>query len=546
MVDATAVTFGHIEANDLRLGLRRILWAAAALSVAVLSLLSPSGAAPLTSQEARGKQVFLTGGSPGGDPIFALVGRSSIKVPAGVLPCANCHGRDGLGRPEGGVFPSNITWGHLTKPYGHQHRDGRQHPAFDEGTVSAAIASGLDPAGNMLAPAMPRYLMPEEELDALVAYLRRLETDFDPGLTETTIRIGSVLPSRGALGALGESVAAILKAYFDDINLAGGLYGRQIEFTVVEYSEDKEATLANARRLIDRDEVFAVVGAFAVGMEQDLLSVFENAQVPHIGPFTLFAGHSRFPGSSTFFVLPGLTDQARALVDFAALERGLRSSAIAVVLGEGDGYAEIARAIERQGQKHGWPAPPVIHFGGSSAVHGRQLGDLKEAGVEAVFYFGPAKGLAAFSAGATALDWSPYLFLSGLLAGQVAFELPRSFDGKVFLAYPMTPSDRTRGGIAEIEKLRASYSLPKGHLATQVSAYAAAKVLTEGLRRSGRALSRTSLVEALESLSRFDTGLTRPVSFGPNRRVGALGAHILSIDLKNRAFRSDARWIRLD
>jgi hypothetical protein len=54
----------------------------------------------------------------------------------------------------------------------------------------------------------------------------------------------------------------------------------------------------------------------------------------------------------------------------------------------------------------------------------------------------------------------------------------------------------------------------------------------EGLRRAGRELSRTRLVEGIEQLYNFDTGVTPPLTFGPNRRIGALGAHIVTVDLE--------------
>jgi hypothetical protein len=94
--------------------------------------------------------------------------------------------------------------------------------------------------------------------------------------------------------------------------------------------------------------------------------------------------------------------------------------------------------------------------------------------------------------------------------------------------------------------LRDRHDLSRDYLATQAFVYAAAQVFVEGLRRSGRGLSRTRLVAALEGLSDFETGLTSAVSFGPNRRVGALGAHVVPLDLERRTLGSGGRWIRLD
>ena len=76
-----------------------------------------------------------------------------------------------------------------------------------------------------------------------------------------------------------------------------------------------------------------------------------------------------------------------------------------------------------------------------------------------------------------------------------------------------------------------------------MSAYAAAQVLLEGLRRSGRRLSRERLVSALEGLYRFETGVTAPVNYGPARRVGASGACVVRVDPVARAFVPMRDWV---
>ena len=166
--------------------------------------------------------------------------------------------------------------------------------------------------------------------------------------------------------------------------------------------------------------------------------------------------------------------------------------------------------------------------------------------MRAVFYFGSERGLKEFTDEAAKTSWRPLILLSGPLSARVAFELPLAFDGKILLAYPNLPSDQSAAGIDELRRLSASHGLEKHHLATRISALVAAKVLVEGLRRSGRALSRAKLVSALEGLSKFDTGLTPPISFGQSRHVGARGAHVVAIDLRRRAFAPDAAWIALD
>jgi hypothetical protein len=74
-------------------------------------------------------------------------------------------------------------------------------------------------------------------------------------------------------------------------------------------------------------------------------------------------------------------------------------------------------------------------------------------------------------------------------------------------------------------------------------AVSAAQVFVEGLRRAGRSLSRAALVAALEGLSEYETGLTPPVTLGPERRVGVRGAHVLTVDPAARAFAPETTWV---
>jgi len=66
---------------------------------------------------------------------------------------------------------------------------------------------------------------------------------------------------------------------------------------------------------------------------------------------------------------------------------------------------------------------------------------------------------------------------------------------------------------------------------------AAARILVHALELCGKDASRESLVTALEGLYEYETGLMPKITFGPNRRIGALGAYIVTIDTEKNCFR---------
>ncbi len=522
---------------DLRIAL------AAALG---LGLAVPTAAAALTPEEEIGKRIYFEGRGAGA-PIVAFFGRDDVRMPAILVPCANCHGHDGLGRPEGGMEPTPTTWQYLTKPYGHRHPNGRTHRPFDADSVIAMLAVGVDPDGNDLDPLMPRYQMDPDDFDALIAYLKRLDTDLDPGLSGTAIRIGTLLPRGGGYGAIGTAVDATIRGYFDDINAAGGIFGRRLELVVAEFADDRAETVANARRLVEENGgVFAVLSAFALGVERDVFEVFEAAGVPQIDPVTLFAGHRDLPSEHAFFLLSGLPDQARAMVAYAArhVEPAPRTSTI--VIPPSDIYDGVARALVDQARRNGWAAPTVLRLAADRGSIGQAVTELRGGAVDVVYFFGDTSVLGRLAAEAAARDWHPRLFLSGPTAGRTVFALPAAFDGRVHLTYPNLPEDQSAAGREEFQALRERHALSSGHLASQVRSLAAAKVLVEGLRRGGRSVTRAGLVTQIERLDKFDTGQLPALSFGSNRRVGARGAHVLTVDLGAGRFKPEAVWVEVE
>jgi hypothetical protein len=59
-------------------------------------------------------------------------------------------------------------------------------------------------------------------------------------------------------------------------------------------------------------------------------------------------------------------------------------------------------------------------------------------------------------------------------------------------------------------------------------------------------LSRERLIQALEGFYNYQTGLTPPITYGPNRRIGAMGAYIVMVDLKEKKFVPVSGWVAIN
>ncbi|MCU1257070.1 MAG: Extracellular ligand-binding receptor [Candidatus Angelobacter sp.] len=518
-------------------GKRRGIQFATVLFSALLTVANLLGSARLVGQELAaqeaGKRIYLTGESPSYKPLEAVLGEGSTVVSATLMPCASCHGREGKGRTEGGIVPSDITWSALTRPSSVDNELGRRRPGYDVKSLRKVLREGVDSGGNELGPVMPRYRIADEDLAYLIDYLQLVGRQNDPGLTETTIRAGTIIPAGGPLAAAGESFSALLQAYFDDLNQQGGIYGRKVELEVLRTSGASAEIAAAADDFVKTRNIFAVVSVLAPEAERELREALERSGSPVIDAFTSDLGDSA--GSTNIFhILSGLPQQSRALLKFAQNSLPRHEGKIAIV------YPESRRQL----------AASVIEECVSSCIPlgYSQLATTKIASFLAkkssrVVFLGSGSELQAFLAAAKNLNWSPDIFQPGPLADENIFLIPQEFIEHVFLSFPTLPADVAPQALEEYVSLVNRYKLKHVQPARGLSALASAKVFTEALRIAGRQLGREQLIAALSSMYNFSTGLTPPITYTTTRRTGALGAHVVKLDLKNKSFIPLDSWI---
>jgi len=503
------------------------------LSILILLAATFASATDLNDTEQRGKQIFLSGTSPAGSPITALLGIDRTELPASAAPCASCHGTDGRGRPEGGVVPSNITWSELSKSYGHEHDYGRRHPVFDETSVAVAIVKGTDPAGNRLDVAMPNYRMAQEDVDALIAYLKRLEYELDPGVGERTVQIATLLPLSGPAAAQGEAVRAVLSAFVQQLNTGGGVNGRSIELQVIPLGETPEQTAVNVREALQAREVFALVAIYSQGAETELAELLEEYEVPVIGPVSRAPAGAQQRAPQTFYLYSGNAELVRSLGQFALNEDDAGQRRQVAVGPDNELLDAVSDFVTA--------SLPYANAEFDAAAIASLLSATDD-----VLFLGTALQLDQILAVLAESPAVPRLFLPAATATPALLNAPQVFNGRIFVGYPTLPGDVSDNGRQSYATLGAQAELPSAHLPSQIAAFAAAKVLVEAMQRSGHTLSRERFIAELEGMHRFATGLTPPISFSLNRRIGALGAHIVRLDLEAGRMVPQTAWQTLD
>jgi ABC-type branched-subunit amino acid transport system substrate-binding protein len=492
----------------------------------------------LSPQEKSGKQIYLKGESEGGE-IKAVLGSGNLELSAAAFPCANCHGLRGEGSSEGGLQPPQITWNALTSA--HQSALSRQDRGpYNETTLARAITSGIDPNGGRLHPGMPLYKMTAQQMANLIAYLKKVgeASDTDAGLNEDRIKVGAALPMTGPLALIGEDVKLALEAYFKEINKQGGIYNRKFELVVEDSRGDAAGTEEATRRLVEQSRVFALVGSFEPVGSEATNEFLKRREVPLIGPVTLSPRMPAVPNPYVFYLLPSFADQSRSLVDFIATGAsqvgGRRASRLGVVYANNDlaqdalwgvkaeAKVQSMEIVSEQSYKAGQLSPSVV------------VKSLIEKKPDYVFFFGSGDEFIAFAKEMDRVKLEAGLLGSMVMVGRAALGLPAAVAARTYLSYPASLPERD--DFAEFISVMKEGGVAPRNTGFQAVAYAAAKIFVEAMKSSSKQVNRREIISELEQMRNYVTGVIAPVTFGPNRRIGANGSYIVKVDLGRKQY----------
>ena len=77
-----------------------------------------------------------------------------------------------------------------------------------------------------------------------------------------------------------------IDAAFKEANADGGVHGRMLRLEVLDDSYEPDPAFDNTRKLIEAEQVFALIGAVGTPTSRAALPVAEEAKVPFVAPFT--------------------------------------------------------------------------------------------------------------------------------------------------------------------------------------------------------------------------------------------------------------------
>jgi branched-chain amino acid transport system substrate-binding protein len=351
------------------------------------------------------------------------------------------------------------------------------------------------------------------------------------------IRIGGLLETSGFIASLGQPGLEGAQLAVEQVNAAGGVGGRKIQFVNVNSESDNTKTVSGFKRLVEQDRVVAVVGPMSSGSVFAVADSVEGAKIPMIANGAS-RGIVQPPEKRRFMFLAPLTDvvvQSAMLKDMQA--KGIKRIAI---LNSDVAFGTSGRdSLEKGVGAYGISIVAKETFGNSDTDMTPQLTKIRGSDAEATVIWATGPGLAISTKNHRALGIKTPLYLAHSsndfnflkLAGDAAngVLLPSS---KIYVTAALPASDPQKAVVERfVRDYEKKYGKPPATFAG--NGYDAAMMLIDAIRKVGT--DPVKLRDAIES-TRDHVGVTALYSYSANDHYGTRPESVVMLTVRDGKF----------
>ena len=385
---------------------------------------------------------------------------------------------------------------------------------------------------------MKRFLSNGAVLAVLMGALivgRSLPAWAETGVTEKEIVVGAGVDLTGAVANWGVNIKAGMEAVFNRVNDAGGVHGRKIKLIAYDHVYQPPKAVANAKRLVERDKVFVMLGHLGTPTTVAIKNYLEERQVPNIFPATL-ASVWAISGKWHVADLTTFADQTWLIVDYLAKQRQMTK--IASFYQDDEYGLDGHLAGKARLKQYGMGYAAEIDYKRADIDFSAQAAKLKESGAEAVILQAVYREPPRLAEQCHAIGYYPlFIGVSAIVLDKTIELGGKHVEGMIGVeVYPLPTDDGPF-----LDQYRADMKKYFANLAldtTNLYGYQKAALFVEALQRAGRDLTHESLLNAIASINGWDPGWGLTYSYGgESRRVMSRAARLVSV--------KDGKWTRL-
>ena len=325
----------------------------------------------------------------------------------------------------------------------------------------------------------------------------------ETGVFDDRVVFGQSAAFSGDAAELGIGMQLGIRAAFAEANRAGGIAGRRIELVSRDDAYEPEDAVTNTRKLIEEDQVFALIGAVGTPTSRSATPVAAAAGVPYVAPFT-GAGFLRNDSWENIVNLrASYPQEAEEMVERLTVDLGIER--IAVMFQDDSfgraGYFGALAALERRGMQ-----PVAIGFypRNTTAVKSALL-DLRAGDPEAVIVVGAYQPVAALITWARGTGFDPvFITLSFVGSNALATKLEAAGEGVYVTQVVPFPFDASTPVVAAYQAALAAVAPDARPGFVSLEGYLAGRLALSGIAACGAQLTRQCFLDAMLGAEELD------------------------------------------
>ena len=346
---------------------------------------------------------------------------------------------------------------------------------------------------------------------------------YDPGASDTEIKIGNINPYSGpasAYGMIGKTIAA----YFNKVNAEGGIKGRKITFISYDDGYSPPKAVEQARKLVESDEVLLIFQSLGTANNTAIERYMNSKKVPQLfvaTGATKFGDPRNFPWTMGW--QPSYQSEGRVYAKYLIEHH---PNGKIGVLYQNDDYGKDYLKGMKDGLNGKIPIVSEQAYEITDPTVSSQLISLQSSGADIFFNVATPKFAAQAITKVAELGWKPIHLLNSVSNSVGAVLKPAGFEnakGILTTAYVKDVTDATLRddpGFIEWSAFMDKY-FPDGDRTSSFTAYghSVAQTLVQVLRQCGDDLSRENVMRQAANLKQLELPMLLPgitVNTGPN------------------------------
>jgi ABC-type branched-subunit amino acid transport system substrate-binding protein len=339
---------------------------------------------------------------------------------------------------------------------------------------------------------------------------------YDPGASDTEIKIGQTMPYSGPASAYG-TIGKVQAAYFKQLNEQGGVNGRKINFISLDDGYSPPKTVEMVRRLVEQDEVLLLLGTLGTPSNTAIHKYVNAKKVPHM---FLATGASKWNDPKNFPWTIGFNPNYNSEGKLYGQHiLATKPNAKIAVLVQNDDYGKdyFNGFKEGLGAKAASMIVATASYEVTDPTIDSQIVTLKGSGADTFFNITTPKFAAQAIRKVDEVGWKPTHYLNQVSASVGSVLKPAGLDkavGLISMLYVKEGSDSrwdndpTMKDFKALIKKYAPEVSPDDGNATY--GYAVSQMMVQVLKQAGDNLTRENIMKQAANIKDFQVPMVLP------------------------------------